>query len=615
MKGAEHLTVLYGLDQLAAGLAYQKANPGTSIFCLDFWVERELAKKNIPFISLKEFVPEEETEGEWWKVAQDIAREWYRLPAMAFFEYDGIRIGEALEPMMEMYLSKLLYYTRIFLVLKKAHPNARVHIPLPPTGESSSVGPLAFFEQRAVADAARMAGISNVSAGERITPRRHVFSRTAWKSCLVYAYNAVVSFAPRRRLKIYASEYWSHIGPVIAKMDDVELVLMESGELRNISWRDILRHRIRVRHPADAAGEKAKRAATERSGEFLKQWTVAKGSVADFLLVQRGALDWGSVLEACEYLVTYSARVIADIEGLRRILKEERPGVVLQRASIGGRQHHFFLMARVAAQLKIPSIELQHAGAIFDPNSVHSRLETSYLAAYGDVEREQYAHNGYAPERIVAVGSPRLDRYRDNAGSYSEMRGRILESFGLNPGEKAVMVAVPTEQLGLSYLSFSSYDIAKLFQKIQSIRQTLPKTQFIFKFRQRNCTTENRAYLQELFPDGGIAATDADPHSLIYASDCVLSGNSTIMYEAMMSERPLILYPWKRHDYHFALYGAVAPCPQSEGELTHILRGILSDESYAHDLLAKQQHFMQRHAFDGHSAERVAALVTSFKTP
>lgn len=602
----KRFVLAYELDQLPEVISYREVHPGAQVVCLDFWVERELKRKNVDCISLQDFLPAEDTEEEWWILAQKVAREWYRLPAMAFFEYEGIRIGEALEPMMEMYLSRLFYYVRIAAVLKEKYPEAHIHIPTSFVGDASSAGPLISFEQWAVADAFRMAGLENTVQGERVAPPKHIFPRMVWKSLLVRAYNMIVGFAPRRSLKIYASEYWSHIAPIIEQMSDTELVLMEGSELKKIPWRHILKHRIRIRHPADAVKGALKRRAQEQSSRFLQQWAAGKDAVGQFLITEREGLDWHPVLDACEYLVAYSSRVIADIDAFKNILQEEKPNVVLQRASIGGRQHHFFLMARIAARFKIPSIELQHAGAEFNPRSVHSRLETSYLAAYGEVEREEYVRNGYRPEQIIPIGSPRFDAYRLNAERLSKMRKETLHSIGLDPTRPVVMAAVPAQQSSLSPVLFSSYDIATYFREMRNAWLVIPETQFLFKFRQRNCHEHHRAYLRELFPEGGIAMADGDPFPLICASDGVISGNSTIVYETMISRRPLVLFPWKKWDYSLDLYSAVAPYARSGIELAQCLK---KDESYARENAMKEQSFMERHVFDGHSATRVAALL------
>lgn len=610
---SDQFVIIHETAHLSEVLAYKEAHADAQIICLDFWVERELKKKNILCLSLRDFMLSEDTEEEWWILAQDVAREWYRIPAMQFFEYDDIRIAEVLEPIFETYLSRLFYYARIYTALRRAYPNAMFLIPVPIVDDAPTAGALITFERMAVVDAAKLAHLTHTVLGERATPpRRHFFPRTRWKSLLVRAYNTFIRLAPSRGRKIYASEYWSHIGSIIAKMEDTELVLMEVSELKHIPWRQIWKHRVRIQHPADLIGSWERRTAARVARTYAEEWRTAREEVAAYLTRAQRELDWYPVLAACEYIIAYSSRVVADIDALGRILMKERPDVIIQLASVGGRRHHFFLIARIATKLKIPTIELQHAGAVFDSRSVHSRLETSYLAAYGEMEREQYMLNGYASEQIIIVGSPRFDQYRRDTEHFSNLREKIVRSIGLTSTQRIVMITVPEERLSLYALDFSSYDLAVFFLDFQEVRKIMPDVQFIFKFRRKNCTEHHRAYLQELFSGNGIAITEADPYPLLCASDCVLSGNSTIMYETMISGRPLLLYPWKKRDYHLEFYSAVAPYARSGAELANLLKHVFSDKAYAHAVVEKQQRFLERHAFDGHSTERVATLLRNF---
>src|SRR3989344_175947 len=106
--------------------AREKARCGTTVVCFNFFVECELKKQNIPFVSLREVIDTTTGGEEWLLLSYEVAREWYRLPAMKFFEYDDIRIFEAPEPTMEMYLARLFYYVRIYSALKEKYPGARL---------------------------------------------------------------------------------------------------------------------------------------------------------------------------------------------------------------------------------------------------------------------------------------------------------------------------------------------------------------------------------------------------------------------------------------------------------------------------------------------------------
>lgn len=583
---------------------------GATIVCLDFWVGRELKKRNISFISLPDLKIPEDTEEEWWVLAQDVAREWYRLSSMEFFEYDGIRIGEALEPILELYLSRLFYYVRIYAALKGEYPDASFYIPVPIVNDVSAGAGLIYFERWAVIDAARMAGLETIVLSERaVPPQKHLFPRTVWKSFLVRAYNAIVGLAPRRSLKIYASEYWSHIGSVIMQMDDAELVLMEVSELKHISWRQIIKHRIRIKHPADATSGQMKRKAMAGAEEYMKQWGTVKKDVAQYLSGMRPELDWSPVLEACEYFITYSPRVIADIDALHRIMEEEKPNVVLQLASVGGRRHHFFLMAHIAAQLKISSIELQHAGAYIDPRSAYSRIETDYLATYGSYTNSWYERIGYSHERLVSIGSPRFDRCLNGRSGALEKGKLLFKQFGLDTTRPTVLVAVPFSSANL--FALDSWQLAAFFEAIYTAKSKIPGLQVLFKFRGYSHVGVAREYLQELFPADMAIAGNEDLFALLCASDSVVCGNSTVLYEAMLAQKPLVFFSWKKFDtYHAQAYAPAAPFAYAAEDLSTILQNIFNDTAYRNELLAQGQQFLKGYSFDGKSVERMISFLS-----
>lgn len=588
--------------------ACSQATRGTTVVCLDFWVERELKKKNISYVSLRDIIDAETGIEEWLLLAQKIAREWYRLPAMKFFEYGGIRIGEVPEPIMEEYLSKLFYYVRIYGALKKEYPNLHLHIPVLVAEDTPTTSCLASFERRAVVDAARVAGIKNIVQGKFIQSHDHSFLRTAWKSLLVHAYNIFISVVPHRSLKIYASEYWSHIGSAIEQMDDVELVLMGSGELKKISWRQLIKHRVRIRHPDDAICGVQRNATMQISEEFLEQWKDAKKEVAAFLTHERGGFDWSPVLEACEYLMTYASRVVSDIDALHHIMEKEKPDIVLQLASVAGRHHYFFIMSRIAAQFKIPSIELQHGVNSIDPRTVYSRFETDYLATYGTDTNSWLQRMGRPHNQLIPIGSPRFDRYSNERPQAIEKGKQLLKQLGLDTKRPILLASVPFS--GENLVFFNSYQLAEFFEAIRAAQNKIPGIQILFKFRHYKYVGAAREYLQELFPSDSAIAGNEDLFALLCASDAVVCGFSTVIYETMLTRKPLVLYPWQVFDtYNAQMYTHAAPFAHSASEVADILARIFSDAAYHRELLVRQEHFLEGYLFDGKSSERLATLL------
>ncbi len=593
------------------GEARLRVERGATLVCIDFFVERELLKKNIPFVSLRDIMAgETDADAEaWWLLSHEIAREWYRLPAMKFFEYEGIRIAEAPEPMMGTYLARLFYYVRICHALKRAYPNARFSIQAPVVREAPDVYFLATFISWAIIDAARMAHLPLEFEGKHAVPK-YPFPRPSWRSFFMRVYNTLIGLAPRRNFKIYASEYWTHVAPVVDHLEDTELILLESKKFYHIPWRQLLKHRIRIFYPNGEVRSAEEREVMRISEKFIEQWRTAKREVAAYLAGARAEFDWSSVLEACEYLVTYAPRVIADIRTMQRIMKKEKPDVVLQMASVGGPRHYFFLMARVAAQLGIPSLELQHAGATTDPRSIFSRIETDYLATYGADVNEWHERIGHAPERFIPVGSPRFDEYVNRRAAGVEKGKQLFLQLGLDPARPVLLAVVPVAE---NYVSLSdSYQLADYFEVIRAVQEKSHGLQVLFKFHNDKSFGSAPEYLRELFPVDSAIVGSKDIFPLLCASDAVVCNNSTVIYETVLAGKPLILYPWWSHDiYHARVYGRAAPLlyTAQKAEATHLISRMCRDASYREELLVEQKRFLEKYSFDGKSSERVAALL------
>jgi len=346
-----------------------------------------------------------------------------------------------------------------------------------------------------------------------------------------------------------------------------------------------------------------------RQREFLvKHWETAKREVATYLASMRRELDWSPVLEACGYLMTYAPRVIADIDALQRILKEEKPDIVLQLASVGGRHHYFFVLARVAAQLNIPSIELQHASAYMDPRVVYSRLETDYLATYGTTPSVWHERMGHKSNQLITVGSARFDQYpKDRTGARE--RGRmLLTQLGLDTSRPVLLATVP--YLSANFFHSDPYQMADFFKTFRAVQNAIPGLQMLFKCRNSRLVSSAHAYMRELCPTDCAVTGNEDIFALLCASDAATCGRSTIIYQTMLAQKPLVLYPWKVYDtYNAQVYASVAPLAQSPEEAVHALSRIFSDASYRDELLARQKRFFAGYAFDGGASERIVGLI------
>lgn len=617
----KELVLIYELSQIEEVAQYVRASgePPRVVAC-NFWIERELRQRGIECESFSKWTLTDDERAQWLKTAGNIAREWYRLPELAFFTEQGIQLGEATEPAVESYLQVLLYY---FVPLKRMFETeeniSRVVVPNKSGIIMTTAGSFAAFEMSSVVDVVHFLAAKYKyevkELGARPTGAVIAFPPQSNIIRLLRVWNFLIRFfAPHRPLRLFASENWHHIEPFFEDMHDAELVLMDRREVRGIPWRQLWKHRMRFIHPIDVQTPSLREHSSERQLVFKEEWRHAREVVARMpQFTHEGVSWWPLVMPALDFFVEqYAERLVYDVGALAAIYRREQIQKVVLRASVSGRQPHFFIAAKVAASLGIPSIELQHAGAVLDPHSVHSRMEASYLAGYGPLTREIYHKNHqYKPDRFKATGSPRFDRYLSTPPLTEEERARSLRQIGLDPMRPVVMVTVPADLIGFLPHVFDSFENAGLFSSMAELQKELPEIQILFKFRRGNCTSMHRAYIAELFGSGGYAIVDDDLYSRIQISDVVLSGNSTAMYETMIAHKPLVLYPWKKTDvYALPVYTRAAPLALEDTELAILVKRVLNDVSYRHEIIEQGSTFLKDgYAFDGHASERMRALL------
>ncbi len=618
----KRVITLYEISHIAAARSYAQrehvALEECTIVPLEFEVEQALKAQGIPYEPYESYVPLDEEFNDILSSAPDAARRFREHQSMRFYAHKNISLGQVFEPMVSEYLQILGRYMRIFRQIAEISGADALIVPHTGRTLSNGWGALVPFGFLAAADAAQAVGahmgvpVTLIGEPPRFLNEKPTIARHIG-SLALFAYNALIALVVRPRpLKMFASEYWSHVESFIRMMDDVELVIMERSEIKNIPWRELLRHRIRFIHPSDVLGGKERGAVRAAAQDLIRTWHEAKGEVGDaFSALVPGINSWAPIERALSYLIeTHTERALVDIEGLHDILRRDRPDKVLLRASIGGTAHHFFIATQVAHALGIPSIELQHAGAVVDPRSAHARIEASYLAAYGPLTREMAAKNfGYAPERIRAIGSPRFDHYVHKREALAESREETLRGLGLDPARPVVFAGVPFA--GAFPLVHSSYQVADFFRTFREVQKEMPELQYIFKFRPGNFSEAYQQHARDQFAEGGIAMTNTGNFlPLIAASDAACSGKSTLTYEIMLVGRPLVLFPWMRWDtYTLQMYKGAAPVAWNAKDLREAFKVLLT-KGGAREAQERQNRYMaQEYSFDGHAPERMMALL------
>ncbi|MDP2650063.1 MAG: CDP-glycerol glycerophosphotransferase family protein, partial [bacterium] len=211
-------------------------------------------------------------------------------------------------------------------------------------------------------------------------------------------------------------------------------------------------------------------------------------------------------------------------------------------------------------------------------------------------------------ERLIAIGSPRFDRYVNARAGAFEKGKQLFTQLGLDTKRKVLLITVPFSDVNT--YAFDSYQLAEFFEAIHTAQSVIPGIQVLFKFRRHECDGATREYLQELFITDYAIAGSEELFPLLCASDAVVSGNSTVIYETMLAQKPLVLYPWKSFDtYNARVCEPAAPLARTAREAVQVLARIFADASYREELMERQKCFIKRYSFDGKSSARMGEFI------
>jgi CDP-glycerol glycerophosphotransferase (TagB/SpsB family) len=251
---------------------------------------------------------------------------------------------------------------------------------------------------------------------------------------------------------------------------------------------------------------------------------------------------------------------------------------------------------------------LQHGIAYIDPRSALSRIETDYLASYGIDVNKWHERIGNAHSRLVAIGSPRFDRCFNERSQALEKGKQLFQQLELDTKRPVLLAAVP--EFYESVFWFNPYQFAEFFEAIHTVQNKIPGLQILFKCRNQRYVNVFKRYFKELFFTDSAVVGSEDLFALLSASDAVVCGNSTVLYEAVLTNKPLVLYPWKIFDtYNARIYERVIPLARKEEELVDVLAHIFTSTSYREELMLRQIEFLKNYSFDGKSSERAVALL------
>lgn len=590
------------------------------VVALDYEIELDLQKHGIPFVSLVTIAVSPDGDRALLERTRALASGWYTASETAFFEYDGIKLGEQYEPAILYYIQTVFYWAAMLDQVFTAYPNAISACVFEKSGMLPTADPVAVFRARVVEDVVRLlAKKHNVTVEVIRTPlvqQSAVFLsvlRIALEQWFARAisvvWNALVDAWHRPRpIVLFATDPWYRVEPFISTMPDVELIMSRRQEMRTmlpvLAWRA----RARFNHRLDFVDAHVRELARTHARTMAERWD-ALGETPEISrgFVYNNISLWPVVRQALDCIVKeYAEDTIATIENTKRLFARYKVNCVLLRTSIKGYSN---LVARVAENMDIPSIELEHALINNEKTLVHCRLNSRYLASYGPLINRIYESWGIASQRLVSVGSPRFDRY---ASALPKKKITDLQQrLGLKKWSCTVMWGMPEVSYSLlEYGNHTSYEVQRIFEDVADAQRDL-SLQTLFRPRPSFRKSFYEQEIHRLFGKESRLLIHEDLQILLALSDIVLSGTSTVILEALLMHKAVIMYVPKVLDNDFKEFwesGAVLMARTKEELHAHLKH--LVDPNNRAALVARADVFVQGNfVLDGKSSERVAALI------
>lgn len=273
------------------------------------------------------------------------------------------------------------------------------------------------------------------------------------------------------------------------------------------------------------------------------------------------------------------------------------------RALVIARQRRAFENAFVAVARRdnIPSAMILH-GHISDHPIYHfvdGRFDQmDRIFAWGEAQKASLVAKGAPAERVLVTGNPQWDR--------------LAAGLGRLPTPDACRAAMAAA-LGLPrnafWATFTSQPVSRAFLgDIREALRAIPNSVLIVKIHPGERTTEYRIPAAD--QQRCRVVQDVDLHTLLRASDVVLTYTSTTNLEALAVGTPLIVVDFAGnldtpHQVDLAAYGV--PEVHHPSELAQALARLQQEPSWGEEILRGGRQALEdyAHSLDGRATERV----------
>lgn len=590
-----------------------------SLIALEYDVESLLKQCNIPYFSLEEHLRPDSfsmTHAN----ACDYVRKLYNFPGLNFLNYSDIPLLEVKGPYLLHYIKQILYYMEIMDCVLNNHTNVNeIIIPESYVFMPETAGRIASFTVKALEDVVKLVGkqkkifVSVIPAKKKratVTITRSLINRIVsflFELAFFFVNQLISFFKKKKEIRIFVADHWRNVKPFIEKMNNVELVMMERKQIKAVGWK-IWKNRTRFYRPRDFINSEIKKIALEQQEVMHKKWLdLDTGFEFSKKFIYKGFSFWPLIHQILYNIIEYQAKdIISEIEGLSNLFTSLSINRILLRTSS---KNHFYIASKLSFNLKIPSIELQHGLIDAERTFIYySPVKVDYFASYGKLTKEILIRDNNDPQKIIEVGSPRFDNYLN-------VKPKSL-SLTINPFFPVVLFIPPAARTSIKPRPFTSYDTAEIFQVLADLQQEIKGLQVILKLRPTSI--KERFYMdlaKEIFKDNAIIAQYEDMKSLIYLSNVVVSCKSTVVLEAMIIGKPVIVFTTVRDpisQFQWFEKSNAIKVSRSLNQFLNISRSLINDQKAQKKLVENADVFLKKnYMFDGKSSSRISQILNN----
>jgi hypothetical protein len=252
----------------------------------------------------------------------------------------------------------------------------------------------------------------------------------------------------------------------------------------------------------------------------------------------RGVNFWDAIsIELRNRYVAFFSELILEISYAEYVIERYKLNVFLMPWDDSSFNKSF---TSVAKKSNLLTMRYQHG--VFGKHPHLPVPRSDKMVVWGESAKNYYLERNISPDRIIITGNPMVDvlarRKRDTN------RLKICKKIRLTPTKKIVLYADTASASDITALD-NFYDPSRVLLKFINAANKLPDTQFLVKFHHGDAEMKEKI---ELIKNHNRASnirmfdTGFDVYTLIVNSDLVITEFSTVGFEAMLLDKPVIIF-------------------------------------------------------------------------